>query len=124
MKTAFAVCFGALAILTTSAAHGEVTLYPAPKNYPSSRQYRVFVNGQESFTYDTRVFFELNSPDRVVSFTQFDFQGQVDIEVSHLHCPDAAHGPVTRQMKRRCVLAADPTDGTVPECKTNGIRYP
>jgi hypothetical protein len=56
-------------------------LYPAPEGYPTSSRYQVFVNGRPCVVYDTRVFLELNNPNRVVSFAHFDFTGEVEVEV-------------------------------------------
>ena len=63
--------------------HSEAILMipPATPGYPLSARYRVFVNGQPCPVYDTRVFLELNNPDRIVSFAQFDFTGAVEVEV-------------------------------------------
>ena len=54
---------------------------PAISAYPQSAQYQVFVNGQPCPVYDTRVFFELNNPDRVVAYTHFDFTGAAVVDV-------------------------------------------
>lgn len=64
------------------AARPKVPL-PTP-GYPLSSRYSVYVDDQASPVYDTRVFFELNHPDRVVSFTQFDFTGVVEVS---MHVP-------------------------------------
>ena len=58
-----------------------VVIPPAPPGYPTSMNYEVRVNGRPCPVFDTRVFFELNNPNRVVSWSQFDFSGKVDIEV-------------------------------------------
>lgn len=58
-----------------------VVIPPAPPGYPNSQAYQVFVNGRACPVFDTRVFFELNNPDRVVAWSQFDFTGKVDVEV-------------------------------------------
>jgi hypothetical protein len=60
---------------------GSPVIPPAAPGYPQSNRYIVSVNGQHCPVYDTRVFLELNTPNRVVSFAQFDFTGTVDIEV-------------------------------------------
>lgn len=54
---------------------------PAPPGYPTSINYGVRINGQPCPVFDTRVFLELNNPNRVVSWSQFDFTGKVDVEV-------------------------------------------
>jgi hypothetical protein len=64
-----------------------IVIPPAPEGYPLSTHYQVLVNGQACPVFDTRVFFELNNPNRVVSFAQFDFTGTVEVEVILSHRP-------------------------------------
>ncbi len=68
-----------LAVVAVSA--DDAIIPPATQGYPISEQYQVLVNGRACPVYDTRVFFQLNNPDRLVSFTQFDFRDTVTVEV-------------------------------------------
>jgi len=58
-----------------------VKVPPTPTGYPVSQAYQVLVNGRECPVFDKRVFLELNNPDRVVGWSQFDFTGKANIEV-------------------------------------------
>jgi hypothetical protein len=60
---------------------GTLVIPPPTPGYPLSARYGVLANGEACPVYDTRVFFELNNPNRVVSFAQFDFTGEVEVEV-------------------------------------------
>ena len=51
----------------------EIVIPPVTEGFPESVQYRLYVNGHACPVYDTRVFFELNNQNRLVSFAQFDF---------------------------------------------------
>ena len=71
----------AIGMFTFCNQKSNVTIYQSPGNWPASKNYKVIVNKQPVFVYDTRVFFELNTPDRVVSFVQFDISGKVEVEI-------------------------------------------
>lgn len=60
----------------------EVVLYPAPEGIESSSFFQVSINKQTAFVYQTRVFFELNNPNRTASFVQFDLSGKVQVEIT------------------------------------------
>ena len=70
-----------MAALSTPLLAAKVAVPPVPSGYPPSTNYQVRVNGRPCPVFDTRVFFELNNPDRVVAWSQFDFTGRVDVEV-------------------------------------------
>jgi hypothetical protein len=80
---------------------GTLIIPPATPGYPLSTRYGVSVNGQRCPVYDTRVFLELNNPNRIVSFAQFDFTGTVEIEIE-------APGPVTSLRVRPTTLSIQP----------------
>lgn len=51
---------------------GQVKLYPAPFGVPASATYRVYIDGKETFVYDSPV---------PASFCSFDMSGPVDIVI-------------------------------------------
>lgn len=64
-----------------AAAPGKVTIYPAPKGEPASEDYRVFVNGKQTFCY-TSFRYDTDSKETIVgrpvspvSFCYFDHEG-------------------------------------------------
>lgn len=68
-------------VLATNLSRATVVIPPAPAAYPTNSAYQVLVNGHACPVLDTRVFFELKNPDRVVAWSQFDFTGKVNVEV-------------------------------------------
>ncbi len=62
----------------------KLLIPPATEGCPQSIQYRMTVNGLPCPTYDTRVFFELNNQNRVVSFAYFDFTSPVRVVVESM----------------------------------------
>jgi hypothetical protein len=87
-----------LAVLAATSLHAAAVLYPAPPGYPLSSRYQVMVDGRPNPVYDTRVFFELNNSNRVVSFSYFDFTGKAAVEV-------VASGPISSVRIRPSALA-------------------
>jgi hypothetical protein len=82
MKIIISLQLLALMLFNSCNQHGNVTIFPAPGEISPSGNFQVFVNNQSVFVYETRVFFELNNPNRTSSFVQFDMQGKVKIEVA------------------------------------------
>jgi hypothetical protein len=70
----------------------------------------VRVNGRPCPVIDTRVFFELNTPDRVVSFAQFDFTGSARVEVA-----------VSREVKSARIRPA--SLGLKPRVENNRVSF-
>jgi hypothetical protein len=97
-------------MLYATAVSASVRIPPAPSGYPLSARYEVRVNGRPCPVFDTRVFFELNTPDRIVSFAQFDCTGAVKIEVV-----------VPREVKTARIRPA--SLGLKPEVKGNRISF-
>ncbi len=62
----------------------EIVIPPVTEGFSESVQYRLYVNGHACPVYDTRVFFELNNQNRLVSFAQFDFCIPVRVVVESL----------------------------------------
>ncbi|MFZ5831165.1 MAG: hypothetical protein ACOY3P_13830, partial [Planctomycetota bacterium] len=81
----------ATAVLLCSAAHASaanVTVYPAPRDYPASSRFRVTVEGQPSHVYNAEVAAEQEfrpwpqpMQHRTVGFTYFDVAGPATVEV-------------------------------------------
>lgn len=70
-----------LFMILLSCRQSETHLFPAPVGLKTSKNYQVFINKQPAFVYDARVYFELNNPNRIASFVQFDMNGKVEIEI-------------------------------------------
>jgi hypothetical protein len=84
MKEKLFILFLTMANMISCKNHNELIIFQGPYRIETSNNYKVSVNHKPLFVYNTRVYFELNTPDRVVSFTQFDFSGKVDIEITPL----------------------------------------
>lgn len=61
-----------LTFFVYAAASAEVKIYPAPEGVASSKSYQVFINGEESFVYDSPV---------PASFCNFDMNAPIDIMI-------------------------------------------
>lgn len=88
----------------------SIVIPPATPGYPLSNQYQVFVNGQPCPVYDARVFFELNNPNRVVSYAHFDFTGAAVVEIV---VPCAIE----------CVRIRPTVQGIVPHIEGRQVRF-
>ena len=79
----FLALFSFVAILIgTCSSKNVVKLFHAPDGIDSSKSFQVTINNQAAFVYQTRVFFELNNPNRTSSFVQFDLKGKANIEIT------------------------------------------
>lgn len=68
-------------LVMVSCNKGKAWLFPGPEGMESSKNYSVYINKQPAFVYDAPVYYELNNPNRVSSFVQFDMQGKIEIEI-------------------------------------------
>lgn len=81
MQLMFQLCIPICFLLLAQAVQAKAIIPPLPPGYPTSTNYAVFVNGREVPVFDARIFYQLQNPNRVVAWTQFDFAGHAAVEV-------------------------------------------
>ncbi|MCX6262415.1 MAG: glycosyl hydrolase family 28 protein [Bacteroidia bacterium] len=82
MKLNFAFSVFVALLIGSCSSKNDVILFPAPKGVNSGKLFQVTINNQTAFVYQTRVFFELNNPNRTASFVQFDLKGKAYVEIT------------------------------------------
>ena len=96
---AFACCIAS----SVSAADGHVETFPSPAGLAPAPDFRVEVNGEAQFVYDTPV----------EPFVSFAFSGQVTVRIITL--PDAQLGAAHRYTVWRKTIRAQPLRGDIRE---------